>query len=131
MCVCCRSSFSMSGAHNHCPYHCFRSAVGQAKHFLSSSAAQNCKNIRPEKMWVWSLRSEFWVPNRNWASMARSLEKKSSPEKSESEEEEDDDNDDESCDPIIEKNEGSLMRGNQPSDSSIGQGSRWVFHTIR
>lgn len=120
MCVCCRSSFSMSGAHNHCPYHCFRSAVGQAKHFLSSSAAQNCKNIRPEKMWVWSLRSEFWVPNRNWASRARSLEKKSLPEKSESEEEEDDDDDDdESCDPIIEKNEGNNLVMYQHSGQAV------------
>lgn len=113
MCLCCGSSFPMSGTHNHRPHHYFRSAVVQAEHFLSTTAAQNCKNVRPEEMCIWSLRPEFWVPNRNWGSRPRSLDIKSVPEKSESEEEEDD------FDQSLEKNEAKNLVMYEHSDRAV------------
>ena len=107
MCVCCGSSFPMSGTHNYRTHHCLHDVVVQDKHFISTIAAQNCKNLRPKKMWLWILRPEFWVPNRNWASRTRSLDINFVPEKKESEDEEEDDDDD--GDQFIEKNGGSNL----------------------
>eukprot|EP01018_Ginkgo_biloba_P021106 Gb_31784 [translate_table: standard] len=96
------TSLSLSSPRPLGTHHCFSCIDVQAAHSLSNPAAQNCKNLWQEKMWVWSLNPALGIPYRKVVSRAASFAPKSisgAPEmnldeyNSDSEEEEDGDSD--------------------------------------